>query len=180
MIDNDSEDEEGAPVITQNLVTGDQVASAMIGYIYRLADRWRQELQSRGMQTFPLAVTGDQGNISSEDPPFLFDEVLDEINDRIAVRPEDNASIAPPVRHVHTQIYHRSRSFLRRVRAVQDMCMGFFVPRIALREHTSRCAENALRRIEKLKLLVLTARHWRLSSSKRLSDTKDRLFHLDL
>lgn len=169
--ENPSDEEENAPDLMDNLFAEERVTPAMIGNIRRLADGWRQGLQSRGMQTFPLAFTGDQGNISSKDPPFLFDEVLDAINDRIAAQPEDNASLAPPVRHVHTQIYHRSRITLRRVRAVQDMCMGFFVPRIALREHTSRRAENALRRIEKFEALGSDGKASETRFKQKLSDT---------
>lgn len=147
------------------------VTPAMIGNLPRLADGWIQGHQSRAMQTFPLACTGDQGNIASPDAPFLFDQALDAINDRIAIRPEDNTSVDPPVRHVHTQIYHRSRITLRRVRAVQDMCMGFFVPRIALREHTSRRAENAIRRIEHMEALGSDGKASETRFKQKLSDT---------
>lgn len=142
----------------------------MIGNIPRLAEGWQQGLQSRGMQTFPLAFTGNQGNISSTESPIYFDEALAEINGRVAI-PAEESEAAPPIRHVHTQIYHRSRNSLRRVRAVQDMCMGYFVPRIALREYTSRKAENAIRRVEQMEALGRDGKASQRRFKEKLADT---------
>ena len=76
------------------------------------------------------------------------EEAIAEVNDRIAKR-EEGAPWTAPVRHVHTQIYHRSRVTLRRVRNVQDLCMGYYVPRIALRDHPMKRAQKASERISR-------------------------------
>lgn len=143
----------------------------LIGNLPRLAEAWPRGLRTRTLQTFPLAFTGDQGNISCTDAPIYLDEALAEINDRITIRSGANEDAMPPVRHVHTQVYHRSRVTLRRVRAVQDMCMGYFVPRIALREYTSKRAETALRRINGLDALESDGKGSERRFKQKLADS---------
>lgn len=104
------------------------------------------------MQVFPLAFTGDQGNLSCRRASSLLGEVINDLNSRHALDPASPTSKSP-IQHLHTQVYHRSRVTLRRTQKVQDMSLGLFVPRIALRQYAFKSAQTTLRRFRDNKYL---------------------------
>lgn len=120
--------------------------TGMIANLPRMARGWSLNRRSKALQFFPLALTGDQGNMSSSSAPHHLQEILSELNQDVGL-PQSDASTSPAIRHLHTQVYHRSRVTLRRTRLVQDMSLGLFTPRIALRHHPSTVARATRRRI---------------------------------
>ena len=114
--------------------------------------------------------TGDQGNLSSSVAPATVQNVLSELNNKVGYM-EGNPTALPPIQHLHTQVYHRSRVTLRRTRLVQDMSLGLFTPLIALRHHPSAAARATRRRIHEPKALGPDGRASETRFERKLRDT---------
>lgn len=122
------------------------------------------------MHTFPLAFTGSGGSISFPKLPNYLDHILEGINTHVDTRLLVNAT-SVPVSHNDCQLYHRSRVIVQRRRAVQDLNMGFFVPRMTFRHYKSRAALNALYRIKKPNALELNGQASERRFFSKLADT---------
>lgn len=126
----------------------DGLAPALIGYIKRLCQGWSSYSPFKGLQSFPLTSASVHGNLSSKTGSLLFPKVLESMSANVCLIAAPGDTSASPIQHLHTQVYHRSRVTLRRTQAVQDLSMGLFTPRIALRAHRLRDAKNIIHRIQ--------------------------------